>query len=236
MNVNVLVRPGIASRLNRRAGTKNEWITSRDVSVICTGSSTGRTMTAGVTSVLPLTKMPSVAYRKVHSHWNPSTWICTCGVSASGPASASTRRTGTGSATITAGIAKKTPSDATPADRLRRRGRRRRACGTGTMHQISSRLDTDEDRAGQDHDDHVELVNVLRLGGEIPCLRAARQHQQHRRGDPSRTRRRADHAHTRVDRSRLDQVTVNVDTMPFEAWGGPSVPPAAVPVCQQAKE
>ncbi len=40
---------------------KKEWITSREVSVICTGSSTGSTMTAGRTSVLPLTKMPSVA-------------------------------------------------------------------------------------------------------------------------------------------------------------------------------
>ena len=64
VNVNVLVRPGIASRLNRRSGTKKEWITSRDVSVISTGSSTGRYICAGTCgavseAVFPETKIPS---------------------------------------------------------------------------------------------------------------------------------------------------------------------------------
>ena len=37
----------MASRLNRNAGTKNEWATSTDVSTMWTGSPTGTTISAG---------------------------------------------------------------------------------------------------------------------------------------------------------------------------------------------
>src|SRR5438093_1385911 len=59
VKVNVFVRPGITSRLNRKAGTKKEWITSREWSSILTGSATGISISAGLTSVLPETKNPS---------------------------------------------------------------------------------------------------------------------------------------------------------------------------------
>ena len=126
---------------------------------------------------------------------------------------------GNRSATITAGITKNTPSERLPPT----------VCGAGSSVALSiphdapdqRRFDRDEDRRGQDQDDHVQLMNILTLGRD-PLLRAVRQQQQRAvRAQDEPVPRGS--VRIRVDPVRADQVTVNVNTMPFEAWGGPFV-------------
>ena len=93
-------------------------------------------MTAGRTSVFPATNNPSFRYRKVHSHWNPSTLIWTWGVSRRSMFMSVASPNGKRTAMITAGMAKKTTRDLLPPT----------VCGAGsssrlryrTMHQIST--------------------------------------------------------------------------------------------------
>jgi hypothetical protein len=96
--------PGMRSRLDRKSGTQNEWLTSLLTSRSCTGRPTGTTI-SGPRPGSPVTTTSSSRYTNCHDHWNPTTSILATGsgsrsltrswVATLTPKSTATTRTGT---------------------------------------------------------------------------------------------------------------------------------------------